>query len=381
MKPYLLLVAIIMALCTATTVFAKTKVGLLLPYSGTYAVLGNEITDGFTFAIEEAGKTNAFAVLREDTEVKPNIGLSKARKLVFEDGVDVIAGIVSSAVLGAVRDFIASTKVPLIVANAGNDKATGESCSPYIVRVSFSNSQINRPMGTWLGKKGVKKVYTLAPDYAAGHQMINAFTQSFEAAGGKVVGGEFTPFGKTSDFAPYLANAKSSGATAMYAFYAGGEAIKFVKQYGSFGKELPLYGAGFVTSPLYVEAEGEGAVGIVGSLHYVPTLKTTGNREFVQAFKAQYNRQPSEYAVQGYDAARLLIAAVDSGASDSEAIASALASIRQTSPRGPIEIDPATNNVIQNIYVLETIREGGKLTQKVIATIPMVRDLINGCKL
>lgn len=119
---------------------AETKVGLLLPYTGTYAALGNAITEGFELAIEEAGREDEFTVIVEDTEMKPPVGLAKARKLVYQDEVDVIAGVVSSGVLGAMRDFIHQSQVPLIVANAGNNLATGENCSPYIVRVSFSNA-------------------------------------------------------------------------------------------------------------------------------------------------------------------------------------------------------------------------------------------------
>jgi branched-chain amino acid transport system substrate-binding protein len=373
--------AVSVGLGLAGAAFAETTVGLLLPYSGTYAALGNDITDGFNFAIDEAGRSGDFTVLREDTEAKPPVGLAKARKLVLEDNVDVLAGVVSSGVLGALRDFIDGAEVPLIVANAGNDDSTGASCSKYITRVSFSNSQVNRPMGTWMAEQGIKKVYTLAPDYAAGHQMIDAFTAAFTAAGGEVVGAEYTPFGQTSDFGPYLTNAKSSGAEAIFVFYAGGEAISFVKQYGSFGKEIPLYGSGFLTSPLYVAAEGDAAVGVTASLHYVPTLDTPENNAFVEAFKAKFDRAPSEYSVQGYDAARSLMAAIDSGATDRASIAAALPKVSYTGPRGPLEIDPATNNIVQNIYVYETVKDGDALTQKVIGTIEGVRDEPNGCKL
>ena len=383
MKPQFLTLALAatVGIGLAAPVAAETKIGLLLPYSGTYAALGNEITDGFNLAVQAAGRTDEFAVVREDTEVKPSVGLGKARKLVLEDEVDVIVGIVSSGVLGAVRDFVDGAKVPLIVANAGNDNATGDACSAYITRVSFSNGQVNRPMGDWLAGQGVKKVYTLAPDYAAGRQMIEGFTETFTAAGGEIVGGEYTPFGKTSDFGPYLANAKASGAEAIFVFYAGGEAISFVKQYGSFGKELPLYGSGFLTSPLYVAAEGDAAVGVITSLHYVPTLDTPENKAFVKAFGDAYGRVPSEYAVQGYDAAMTLMAAVDSGASGRDAIAAALPKVAYTGPRGPLEIDPATNNVVQNIYIFETVRDGDALTQKVVGTVAAVRDAPKGCNL
>ncbi len=369
------------ALGVSATATAKTKIGILLPYSGTYAVMGNSITDGFQFALEEAGRADEFTIIREDTEVKPPIALAKTRKLVLQDKVDVIVGIVSSGVLGALRDFVDNSKTPLIVANAGNNHATGKSCSPYIVRVSFSNGQINRPMGPWLKKQGINSVYTLAPDYAAGHQMIESFAETFEAAGGKVIGSEYTPFGQTKDFGAYLTKAASSGADAIYVFYAGGEAINFVKQYGSYAIKTPLYGSGFLTSSLYVNAQGDAAVGVKTALHYVPTLESAENKKFVTAYQKKHNRAPSEYDVQGYDAAQLLMRAVSAGGSDKKAIAKNLTNVKYTGPRGPLSIDKKTNNVVQNIYVYETVKENGKLTQKMIDTVKNVRDAPNGCQL
>lgn len=371
------------SLLAVTGANAETKVGVLLPYSGTYAALGNEITLGFNMALEEAGRTGEFEIVKEDTEAKPPVGLAKARKLVLEDEVDVIMGLVSSGVLGAVRDFVDGAEVPLIVANAGNDDATGANCSPYIARVSFSNQQVSGPMGEWLTQQGVKTAYTLAPDYAAGHQMVEAFTEKFTEGGGEVLGGEFTPFGQTSDFGPYLTNAKSSGAEALFVFYAGGEAISFVKQYGSFdlAKDLPLYGSGFVTSPLYVAAEGDAAVGVVAALHYVPTVDNETNNAFVATYKEAQGKAPSEFTIQGYDAAKALMAAVDSGASDRASIAKALRGLKFDSPRGPVEIDAATNNIVHDVYIYETVKEGEGLTQKILGTIKAVRDEPAGCEL
>lgn len=367
----------------STPAAAQTKVGLLLPKSGVYAALGEEIEIGFNIAVEEAGMTDRIIPYGEDTEVKPPVGVAKARKLILQDKVDVIVGIVSSGVLGAVRDFVHQAKVPLIVANAGNDKATGESCSPYIVRVSFSNGQVNRPMGPWMYKNGIRQVYTLAPDYAAGRQMIEGFTQTFTEAGGEIVGSEFTPFGKTNDFGPYLTNAKAANPDAIFVFYAGGEAIRFVKQYDSFGlkAEVPLYASGFLTSPLYVAAEGPAAEGIVTSLHYIPTLDTPENRAFVAAYKAKQNKLPSEYAVQGYDAGRILIEALKGGASSPQEIAAALPKVSYTGPRGPLTIDPKTNNIVQNIYVFETVAGADGLTQKLLDTYENVQDPVAGCSM
>ena len=360
---------------------AATKVGLLLPKSGVFAALGNEIDDGFVMAIEESGRAADISIAREDTEVKPAVGVAKIRKLVLQDEVDVVVGLVSSGVLAAVRDFVDTQGVPLIVANAGNDHATGKDCSKYITRVSFSNAQVNRPLGPWMYARGIRKVYTLAADYAAGHQMVAAFTASFTQAGGEMVGSEFTPFRKTKDFGPYLTVAKAANPDAIFVFYAGGEAIAFVKQYDSFGlkQQVPLFGSGFLTSPLYVAAQGPAAEGVVTALHYVPTLDTPENRRFVAAFRARYERTPSEFAVQGYDAGRVLMAALDTGAEGREAIAAAVPSVKYVGPRGPLQIDPATHNIVQNIYFYETVMGADGLTQKVLGQVDAVQDSVNGC--
>ncbi len=365
----------------------EIDVGLLLPFSGVYAALGNDIQAGFELALETYGPEieHTFDVHVEDTEVKPPVGLAKARKLILQEKVDVMVGIVSSGVLGAISDVVAQAGVPLIVANAGNNEATGESCSPYITRLSFSNAQVNRPMGEWLAGQGVETVYTIAPDYAAGQQMIEAFTEGFTEAGGEVVGSAFTPFQQTTDFGPYLTEAKSSGADAVYVFYAGGEAISFVKQYDSFGlkEEMPLYGAGFLTSPLYVNAEGPAAEGVTAALHYVPTIDNPENAAFVEAFRAKTDRTPSEFAVHGYDAGRALVEAVKSGATEREAIAAALPKVSFDGPRGALSIDPATNNLVQPIYVYETVaaENGEGLTQKVVAQLDPEQDPVNGCEM
>ena len=359
------------------------KIGLLLPYSGVYAALGKEIDEGFMLALEEAGIAKSLTISREDDEAKPPVGLAKVRKLVLEDQADVIVGIVSSGVLAAVRDFVDSSKIPLIVANAGNDEATGENCSKYITRLSFSNAQVNRPMGKWMYDKGIRKVYTLAPDYAAGRQMMEAFSKAFTAAGGEIVGADYTPFQKTQDFGPYLTKAQAAKPQAIFTFYAGSEAISFVKQYGALGmkKDVPLYGPGFLTSPLYVNAEGPAAEGIVTSLHYVPTIDTAENKAFVKTFKDKTGRIPSEYAVQGYDSGRALAEAIKGGATDRASLATALPKVSYTGPRGSLKIDPATNNIVQNIYVYETVPGEGGLTQKIVDTIPNVADAPNGCKM
>ncbi len=385
MKKTAIAAAITLSALNISVASAETvKVGMLLPYSGVYAALGNEIEAGFDLGLKEFGAGLDIEIVKEDSEADPGKALAKARKLVLQDKVDVMSGIVSSAVAGALRDFVHGAKVPLMITNAGNDSVTGASCSPYISRFSFSNSQINRPMGQWMYDQGIRKVFAMAPDYTAGHEMIDSFKQTFEAAGGQVIGTEYTPFRKTKDFGPYLAKAKTSGADAVFTFYAGGEAISFVKQYDSFGlkADLPLYGSGFLTSPLYVKAEGSAAVGVKTVLHYVPTIDSEVNNKFVQEFQALHEgRAPSEFAVAGYDAAHALALAIKGGANDRASIASSISKVSFTGPRGAVEIDPATNNIVQPLYVYETVANGEALTQKVLAQLPTERDPASGCSM
>ncbi len=377
------------ALLAGTTAVAarEYKVGLLLPYSGVYAALGKEIQAGFELGLEhyaaELGE-DTIRLLPEDTEVKPAVGLTKAKKLVLQDKVDVLAGLVSSGVLAAVRDFVDAAKVPLVVANAGNIHATGKQCSRYIIRVSFSNAQITRPMGRYMAERGLKTVVAMAPDYAAGRQDVEAMRGAFEAAGGKVLKEIYTPFRKTKDFGPYLTEAQATGAEALFVFYAGGEAISFMKQYASFGlkDKLPLYAAGFLTSQLYRNAIGEAALGSINSLHYVTTLDNPENARFQQAFQQKYGRVASEFAVQGYDAARLIVAALAASKGDKEKFVDAARTTTFASPRGPWRIDPATNNIVQNIYVYQIVQgPDGRLVEKVLKVYENEQDPPNGCQL
>lgn len=374
------------AMSPATTTAAEFKVGLLLPFSGVYAALGSHIENGFKLGLDHFGGSlgeNTIIVVREDTEAKPAVGLVKAKKLVLQDKADVLTGIVSSAVLGAVRDFAHGSKTPIVVANAGNDAMTGAKCSPYIVRVSFSNSQITRPMGSWLAKQGVKTAYLMAPDYAAGHQMMEAFRGTYTAAGGSIVGEAYPPLRGTKDYGSYLSAAKASGADALFVFFAGGAAITFVKQYAAFdlASSMPLYGAGFLTSAAYVHVQGKAADGITASLHYVPGLDNAENSRFQTDYQKQFGKTGSEFSVQGYDAARTIIEAIKASGGDKQVFKESLAKVSFSGPRGPLRIDPVTNNVIQNIYIFKNEFKDGKVQQQVLETVGNVQDKPNGCSL
>ena len=154
------------------------KIGVLLPSSGVFGGLGKDQTISLEMGFDDFGREvggRPIELVMADTESKPNAGLAQAKRLILKDKVDVIVGIISSAVAGAVRDYVHRSGTPLIISNAGNDDLTGAKCSPWILRASFSNSQINREMGPWLAKQGYQKAFLMAFDYAAGHQMMEAF--------------------------------------------------------------------------------------------------------------------------------------------------------------------------------------------------------------
>ncbi len=365
------------------------RIGVLLPYSGVYGGLGKDQDLALELGFDDFGREvngRPIELIKADTESKPNTGLAAMKRLVLRDKVDLVVGIISSAVAGAVRDYAHQSQTPLIVSNAGNDDLTGEKCSPWIVRTSFSNSQITREMGPWMVAHGYRKVFLMAFDYAAGHQMMDAFRASFEGAGGTIAGEEYPPLGETKDFAPYLAKLKAAEPDAAFVFFAGGPAIKFVKEYASFGLKdsIQLAGAGWLTSALYLDKEGADADGILGILNYVPSIDNPENKSFQANFQARHGRIGSEFGVAAYDAARLIVAALEATGGktdDRSAIVRAMHEIRFNGPRGPFRIDPRTNNVVQNIYVSRIEKAGEGYAAMVKDVIENVQDLPNGCSL
>lgn len=353
------------------------KVGLLVPLSGVYSPLGKDMKNGFQLYLKEHdGKLGGrkAEVVEADEGEGPQTGVPAATKLVQQDKVAAVTGVVNSAVALGVRDTFDEAKVPLIVSNAGADGITGANASQFIWRTSFNNTGVNAAMGPTVAK-GVagKPVYLLAADYAAGKEMIAGFKKTFTEAGGKVAGEQYTPFGKTQDFQPYLTAAERSGAAAVYAFYAGTEAVGFVKQYGQFGlsKKMPLYGPGFLTEGGVLTAQGAAAVGIKTSLHYSNQLDTPENKKFVDAYKAAFEGAlPTVYSVQSYDAAATLDKALQSaeGASG-EAISKALGGVGDiASPRGTWRFAP-NHDPEQKYYLREVQQKGDAVVNTVVGEL------------
>ncbi len=369
---------------------APIKIGLLLPYSNVYAVLGESITDGLSLVFERAGWTvtgRRVELIKEDDEVNPQVGLRKAKKLIESDGVDFLVGPVSSGVLAAIRDTVHQARQILIVANAGNDEISRDRCSRYILRASFSNWQPNAPMGSWVAAHIAKEAYLVAPKYAAGFDMMRAFKETFVAAGGKVVGEDYTPFPVNEDFAPFLTKINQAAPKVVYAFFSGSQAVRFVRQYDEFGLRARsrLCGAGFLTESDVLPAQGQSALGIITGHFYSTLLDNPANKAFVRAFRAKYARTPDGFAVQGYDSAQVIahgLTATGGDTRDKDRLLEALRGVEFDSPRGRFRFDPRTQNVIQPfIYVREVREVDGELANVVVDRIANVRDPGTGCTL
>lgn len=322
------------------------KIGLSVPLSGVYAPLGEDMKQGFEMYLDEHdGKLGGREVtlVSADEGEGPQTGVPATTKLVTQDQVAAVVGIVNSATALGLKDTFVQAKVPLIVANAGANGITADK-SPYIWRTSFVNGAVSGSLGPAVAKEvGAGSVYLITADYAAGKEMVGGFRKTFEAAGGKVAGEAYTPFGTTSDWQPYLSKIRNSGASAVFSFYAGAEAVNFVKQYATFGLAgtLPLYGTGFLTEGGVLKAQGGAAVGTKTSLHYSDSIDSERNKKFVQAYQAAYKELPTVYAVQAYDAAAALDAAIKGAKSvDGPGIGAALAGIGEIdSPRGAWRFD------------------------------------------
>lgn len=361
----------------------KIKVGFMLPYTGTYAALGNAITNGFKqYVAEQGGKLNGREIeyFTVDDESDPAKATENANKLVKRDKVDLLVGTVHSGVALAMAKVARENKTLLIVPNAGADEITGPLCAPNVFRSSFTNWQPAYAMGKVAAQKGYKKVVTLTWKYAAGLQSIDGFKEAFEQAGGKVVKDMTLPFPNV-EFQPFLTEIASLKPDAVFVFFAGAGAAKFVKDYAAAGlnKTVPLLGSGFLTDG-NLDAMGDAGKALQTTLHYADGLDNKKDQAFRLTYAKTYKMQPDVYAVQGYDAAQLYGAGLKAAGGDVSKQADVIKGMEAAkidSPRGAFTLSKA-HNPVQDIYLREV--QGGQ--NKVIG-IPTkaLADPARGCKL
>ncbi|HEV2612849.1 MAG TPA: ABC transporter substrate-binding protein [Noviherbaspirillum sp.] len=362
---------------------APIKVGFMLPATGTFANLGEMIENGFKMHVNEQGGKLAgrdVQYFKVDDESDPAKATDNVNKLIKRDQVDVLVGTVHSGVALAMAKVARETGTLLIIPNAGADVITGAMCAKNIFRTSFSNWQPAFAMGKVAAERGHKRAMTITWNYAAGNESVKGFTEGFEKGGGKVSDNLTLPFPNV-EYQALLTQIASQKPDAVYAFFAGGGAVKFVKDYVAAGlnKTIPLYGPGFLTDGT-LEAQGEAAQGMLTTLHYADNLNTPRDNAFRLAFAKNYKTNADVYAVQGYDAAQLLavgLKAVNGDISKRDQMQEAMRKAKIDSPRGTFSLS-AAHNPVQDIYLRQV---NGKNNEVKGVAIKSLADPARGCKM
>lgn len=366
-----------------TAAAAPLKIGLMLPATGTFAALGTMIENGFKLYVQEQGGKLAgreIQYFKVDDESDPSKGTDNVNKLIKRDEVDVLVGSVHSGVALAMARAAKENNTLLIIPNAGADTITGPLCAPNIVRSSFSNWQPGYASGVVAAQKGYKRALTITWNYAAGSETVKGFTEGFEKGGGKVIKDLNLPFPNV-EFQALLTEIASQKPDVVFAFFAGGGAVKFVKDYDAAGlrKSVPMLASGFLTDGT-LEAQGASAQGLQTALHYADNLNTPRNNTFRKNFALTYKANADVYAVQGYDAAQILAAglnAVKGDLSQRNALTAAMRKTTVDSPRGKFTLS-AAGNPVQDMY----LREVKGLNNEVQAiAVKALADPARGCKM
>jgi branched-chain amino acid transport system substrate-binding protein len=345
---------------------APVKIGFITTLTTPAAAIGNDMVDGLKLAIEHVGGKIAnrpIEVVFEDDGLRPEVGRQKAVKLVGQDKVDVVAGFIWSNVLLAARKPVLDAGKLLISTNAGPSDLAGKLCAPNFFSMRGQNDMVPMSLGEVMNQRGVKKLYILAPNYAAGTDMAAGVERTFK---GEVVGRDFTKWGDDPqlDFSAELANAAASGADALFAFYPG-RAAAFARQYQQSGlasklKLYSIYTLDQIALPRLQEANVDSILGSQTVDFWSPDIDTPENKRFVQDFKAKYGRTPSNYAAGAYDLIPYLKAAIEQAGGDvskTDAVREALIKADYKSVRGSYKLDK-NHFPIDRYRSLQVVAEG-----------------------
>ena len=362
---------------------SKIRVGLMLPYTGTFAQLGAAIENGVRMAIaERGGKLGGRDIewFKVDDESEPSKGVENANRLVQRDKVDVLIGTVHSGVQMGIQRVARESGVLNLIPNAGVHAATRALCAPNVFRTSFTNRQPTLALGKPMMDKGLKKAVWITWKYAAGDEAFEGFRDSYTKAGGTIVKELGLPFPNV-EFQALLTEIASLRPDAVACFFAGGGAAKFIKDYAAAGlkDKIPLWGSGFLTEGV-LQAAGPAAEGIMTTMHYADSLDLPKNRQFRLDYAKAFKLQPDVYAVQGYDTGVLLsqgVAAVKGDIGNKQALYRALETQTIDSPRGKWSMSKA-HNPVQDIY-LRRVEKGDNKVIGVAAKA--LADSGAGCKL
>lgn len=366
--------AAVFSLASAAPAFAAdaVKIGMITTLSGGGASLGVDIRDGFELALKQkGGKLGGVATELNIVDDARKVENAKqiATRMIKQDDVDVVTGIVWSNLAMAVVPSVTRAGKIYISPNAGPSALAGKNCHPNYFNVAWQNDNLHEAMGQYVTDKGYKNVYLMAPNYPAGKDALAGFKRFYK---GNVAAEVYTKLGQV-DYAAEIANLRAAKPDAVFFFLPGGMGINFVKQYAQAGltKDVPLFGPAFSFDEGILKAVGDAAVGTFNTSQYSHDLDNAANAAFVAAFTEAYGRKPSLYASQGYDAALLLdsaIAKVGGNVDDVDAFRAALKAADFTSVRGAFKFGP-NNHPVQDIYVREVVKDGEGVTNKLVGKV------------
>lgn len=342
------------------------KIGLILPLTGPFASTGRQVEAAVRLYLQKNGDTVAGRklelIVKDDTGLAPETTKRIAQEFVVQEKVAILAGFGLTPLALATAPVATEAKIPMIVMAAATSIIPTR--SPFIVRSGFTLPQVTAPMADWAAKNKIRRVVTLVTDYAPGSESEKTFVKRFGDTGGTIVDSIRSPL-SNPDFAPFLQRAKDAKPDALFVFVPSGQGTGVMKQFAERGlKEagIALIGPGDVVDDDILDAIGAPALGVITSFHYSAAHPSPENKAYVDAFmKANSGMRPNFMSVGGYDGMHLIYEALKKtdGATDGEKLVQAMKGMSWTSPRGPMSIDPATRDVVQNVYIRKVEMKDG----------------------
>jgi len=354
------------------------KIGVILPFSGSYKVIGDRVVAGLELAVNMAGggvKGRKITIIKEDSEMKPEVGLTKTKKLVEKDKVNFLFGPVSSAVFVVMRNYATEKKVIQIVPTAGNIELAGNLYSPYVFRSSISHWIFAHPMGYWVYDNLGPECFVAGANYAAGQHEVWAFAIAYRGKGGKIIGAVWPPLNE-KDYASYLTKIADSGAKVYFGWFAGNDAVNFCRQADQFGikKKMKMSTSGWFFEDNLLVAQKEAAEGWFCCFNWTRTLTTPFNKEFITQYNKYTKDNPdvavSMSSVHGYDGGNMILKALEATGGDTKAenIVRAMEKVKLVSPRGEVWLD-SQHELVQPMYIGEIVKSGDNYEPKMVANL------------
>ncbi len=380
-----LLLTTVAAVALSTAAAADTiKVGVLGPFSGSFAIQGKNFKAGIEayMALNGAkvGNDTVEILYRDVPQADPAQSKALSQELIAKDKVQYLAGFYFTPDAMAVTPILQQGNVPMIIMNAATSAIVTK--SPLVVRASFTTWQTSYPIANAAFGAGVRKAITVVSDYAPGTDAENAFKSGFAKFGGQVVESIRMPMA-TNDFSPIMQRIKDSGAKGVFAFLPSGPpTLNFVKSYTESGLKaagVKFYAPGDLTQESDLPALGEAALGLQTTFHYAVSHDSPENKIFVEAAtKAIGNKAELTFpAVSAYDGMHIIykMIAATGGKQDAEKAVNAVKGLAWVSPRGPVSIDPESRHITQNIYLREVVfGPDGTLINQEVKTFPNQTD-------